>query len=63
MAGFDVRLRERAGTGSMTKLYAVKAHVRRSPRRRVNFERHTDLMVDALWLIVLDALRGEMEAG
>jgi hypothetical protein len=47
----------------MTKLYAVKQHYRRSPRRRVNFELHTDLMVDALWLIVLDALRGEMETG
>lgn len=51
----------------MTKLHPVRAHVRRSPRRRVNFDRHTDLMIDALWIIVIDAieqaLRGEMEAG
>jgi hypothetical protein len=45
------------------KLHTVRAHVRRSPRKRVNFELHTDLMCDALWLIVLDALRGEMETG
>jgi hypothetical protein len=48
------------------KLHTVRSHVRRSPRRRVNFDTHTDLMIDALWLVVLDAieqaLRGEMEA-
>ena len=47
----------------MTKLFAFKAHVRRSPRRLVNFERHTDLMVDALWLIVLDAVRDASNDG
>ena len=39
------------------KLHPVRSYVRRSPRRRVNFELHTDLMCDALWLIVLDAVR------
>jgi hypothetical protein len=39
------------------KLHPVRSYVRRSPRRRVNFETHTDLMVDALWLIVLDAVK------
>jgi hypothetical protein len=43
------------------KLHPVRSYVRRSPRKRVNFERHTDLMVDALWLIVEQALRGEVE--
>jgi hypothetical protein len=45
------------------KLCIVRKHVRRSPRRCVNFKTHTDLMVDALWLILLDALRCEMETG
>jgi hypothetical protein len=45
------------------KLHPVRSYVRRSPRMRVNFETHTDLMCDALWLIVEQALRGDMETG
>lgn len=49
------------------KLHTVRKHFRCAPRKRVNFDTHTDLMIDALWLVVLDAieqaLRGEMEAG
>jgi secreted Zn-dependent insulinase-like peptidase len=47
----------------MSKMQSVRQHFRRSPRKRVNFELHTDLMCDALWLIVEQALRGEMETG